>query len=43
MATAAEQVVANLRVQAIANEIAETYARIRGQDQPPSADAASWA
>jgi hypothetical protein len=30
-------------VQAIANEIAASYARIQDQDWPPSRDAASWA
>jgi hypothetical protein len=30
----AEQVAAGLRVQAIANEIAESYARIQRQDRP---------
>jgi hypothetical protein len=41
--TAPEQVAAGLRIQAIANEIAESYARIQGQDRPsPPADA-SWA
>jgi hypothetical protein len=33
---------AGLRVQSLANEIAESYARIQGRDQPPP-DAASWA
>jgi hypothetical protein len=41
--TAPEQVGAGLRVQSLANEIAETYARICGQDRPPPAATASWA
>jgi hypothetical protein len=41
--TAPEQVAASLRVQSIANEIAESCARIQGRDEPPPAgDAASW-
>jgi hypothetical protein len=39
----AEQGAPGLRVQAIANEIAASYARIQDQDRPPSPDAASWA
>ena len=35
----AEQVAAGLRIAAIANESAESYARIQGQDRPPPADA----
>jgi hypothetical protein len=39
----AEQIAAGLRIAAIASEIAESYARIRGQDRPlPPNDAASW-
>jgi hypothetical protein len=37
-----EKVAAGLRVQSLANEIAESYARIQCQDRPPPADAASW-
>jgi hypothetical protein len=40
--TTPEPVAAGLRVQGIANEIAESYARIQGQDRPPPTDAASW-
>jgi hypothetical protein len=39
----AEQVAAGLRVAAIASEIADSYARIQGQDRPPPSVAASWA
>jgi hypothetical protein len=39
----AEQVAAGLRVAAIAREIADSYARIQGQDRPPPSVAASWA
>jgi hypothetical protein len=39
----AEQVAAGLRIAAIAEEIAASYARIQGRDGPaPPADAASW-
>jgi acyl-CoA reductase-like NAD-dependent aldehyde dehydrogenase len=41
--TEPEKVAAGLRVQSLAKEIAETYARIRGQDRPPPAATASWA
>jgi hypothetical protein len=34
---------AGLRIAAIASEIAESYARIQGQDRPPLPNAASWA
>jgi len=37
--TAPERVAADLRVQAIAQEIAASYARIQGYDRPPRADA----
>jgi hypothetical protein len=30
-----EEVAAGLRLQSLANEIAESYARIQGQDRPP--------
>jgi len=37
-----EQVAAGLRVQAIANEIAESYRMIQGPDRPSPPSAASW-
>jgi hypothetical protein len=38
-----EKVAAGLRMQSLADEIAESYARIQGHDRPPpAADAASW-
>jgi hypothetical protein len=39
-----EKIAAGLRVQSLGNEIAASYARIRGQDRPPPStdDAASW-
>lgn len=41
--TEPKKVAAGLRLQSLATEIAERYARIQGRDRPPPADAASWA